>query len=109
MAGNRPTDDEQTLDQDDLEFESDAPFAIRMATRRDRRSAETVARFVETETWPAEVARWEFLGEEYFDIYLVGMRSLEEASAVAREATRGGWLGELEILTAPRRLDEEYE
>ncbi len=67
-----------------LEAETDAPYAILVATRSTREEAGGIAADLLAGGWAARVVEWEAGGLPRFDVFVLGFAELADASAAAR-------------------------
>jgi general secretion pathway protein D len=79
-----------------LEAETDAPWAVLVATRAGRGEAEAVA--AQLGARDVRVVGWELGGLPRFDVFVTGFAEFADACAAARGLARQGWLPEVVAL-----------
>jgi general secretion pathway protein D len=88
----------------DLKGLDQTPWAVRLATYEYRADAREVADTFEADGFVTRVTHWEGASRPYWDVYLVGYPSFEEASVVAAQAIAAEWEGEVMLLPAPNEM-----
>jgi general secretion pathway protein D len=86
-----------------LEAETDAPWAVLVATRAARGEAEAVAAQLGAAGGELRVVGWELGGQPRFDVFVTGFAEFADACAVARQLARDGWLPEVVALPGSAR------
>jgi hypothetical protein len=72
-----------------------AAYAVRVASTTELRRAEAIADYLGSPELELKIVAWKFLGQTHFDVYIVGIDSLAEASQRTTEAGAAGWRAEL--------------
>jgi Flp pilus assembly secretin CpaC len=77
-----------------------SPFAVRVTTRRRLDDADAIAEGLTLSGHHAKVHSWSDVEGEYFDVYVVSLESMMDASDVARELMQAGWDPDVVLLPA---------
>jgi Flp pilus assembly secretin CpaC len=88
----------------DLGSMTETPWTVRLATFEYKDQAREVADAFEADGFAPRVTRWEGADRAYWDVYLTGYASFEEASVVALQAVEGDWDGEVQLLPAVNQM-----
>jgi general secretion pathway protein D len=87
-----------------LEAETDAPYAVLVATRGEEPEAAALAAELVAGGWEARVIGWEGGGVPRFDVYVTGFAEFSDACAAARALLERGHLPEvLALVGSPDR------
>jgi general secretion pathway protein D len=85
-----------------LESETDAPWAVLVATRGAREEADALATALPPTGHEVRVVGWESGGQPRFDVYLTGFREFPDACAAARALREAGFLPDVVALLGSR-------
>lgn len=78
-----------------LEVPPDAPWALRVDTRRRESDARAVAEGIALEGRQTQIGRWRSSGGPLYDVVVTGFATLAEAGEAARSLGAAGWQTEL--------------
>ena len=83
-----------------LASSDEAPFAVRVTTRRRRDDADAIAEGLTFAGHHSTVHGWSTGEGEFFDVYVLSLESMVDAADIARQLMQDGWDPDVVLLSA---------
>lgn len=81
-----------------LEATEGSPYGVLVTTRRREDDADAIAQGLSREGHQTKVHRWTLSNVDYYDVYIVSLKSMADAAEVAGQLSNEGWDADLVVL-----------